>query len=93
MADRKELPIGRLIFEEIAGDASFSEHIDRVRESGRSYRPGKAVSRPSNFERPKAGKPRRTPEQLKLNLRGEHHLPLPVQSKSQSVVVKLWAFS
>lgn len=86
MTDRKELPIGRLIFEEIDVDVSWLDHIDRVRESGRGYRPGKAVSRPSTFERPKAGKPGRTAEQLKLDLVsvGHERPTLPVVGHSAS---------
>lgn len=66
-------PAGRHGDFEIAADASWLEHIERVRESGRRYRPASRGNRPSVAERPsETGKSRRTPEQLRLDLRKAH---------------------
>lgn len=73
MANRKDLRRGTLELEEIAADASWLEHAERVRESGRRYRPASHGNRPSLTERPTApGKVRRAPEQLKLDLKAAH---------------------
>lgn len=67
------IPAGRHGEEEITADASWLEHVERVRESGRRYRPASHGNRPSLTERPTApGKVRRTPEQLKLDLKAAH---------------------
>lgn len=76
MTAGKEMQIGRLIFEEIAADEAYLEHLEAVRESGRRYTPGKVCNRPSVKERPRAGKPRK-PEQLKLDLSARGHAETP----------------
>lgn len=64
---------GDLLDLEIAADASWLRHIERVRESGKRYRPASRNDRPSITERQgEAGKPRRTPEQLRLDLKAAH---------------------
>lgn len=83
MSNRKDLRRGTLELEEIAADASWLEHVERVRESGRRYRPASHGNRPALSERPSVpGKVRRTPEQLKLDLRAAHQAFL-VQSDFQ----------
>lgn len=81
MTNRKDLRRGTLELEEIAADASWLEHVERVRESGRRYRPASHGNRPALSERPSVpGKVRRTPEQLKLDLRSAHLAVLSGQS-------------
>lgn len=86
MAGRKgdALKRGALHLEEITADASWLEHVERVREGGRRYRPASRCNRPSLSERPAApGKVRRSPEQLKLDLRAAHQAVL-TQSEARS---------
>jgi hypothetical protein len=64
---------GDLLDLEIAADASWLRHIERVREGGKRYRPASRSDRPSvNEQSIGAGKPRRKAEQLKLDLRAAH---------------------
>lgn len=76
MRNGGDLKVGRLIFEEIAADETYLEHLEAVRQSGRRYTPGKVCNRPSVKERPKAGKPRK-PKQLEMDLSARGHAETP----------------
>jgi hypothetical protein len=70
---------------DIVADGTWLEHIERVRESGRQYRPASPCNRPSVEERPRAsGKKHRSPAQLKLNLRKAHAAFLAKVTADQS---------
>lgn len=74
MTDRREMRLGRLILEQIEGDAHFEERMSLARHGSRRYRPGKACNRPSIDEKPmSAGKHDRAARQLILDLRCGPH--------------------
>ena len=91
MAGRKgdALRRGTLHLEEIAPDASWLDHIERVREGGRRYRPASQSNRPSLSERPATPCKVRRPDQLKLDLRAAHRAVLAAQSADQRALMSV----